>query len=399
MLECTRRIQHSLTACLARGTEEVHLIKAGLWRIPVAVRCLSIFFALNFSDMLTIERRYSQEDNATSLDDEGDESVNFRSGSEEIKTKKAGQIISARVELKELINGANDPINYEERKDLLRQRRTRIHSSQFDTCHRLRFVDFYNLAFEAYLLNESPEHGLAELLAPRKPASRFNEKAEGHRDFSLLDYPFVLSLRIKRKLLEASNFDDCSNEMVRLAKVTLVNQLVADQPTDMNPLFLTIRVHRSNLLSESMEQLMAKRDELKKKLRVIFEDEVGVDMGGLTKEWFLLLTHDLFSNPESRLFRTDSTSQTAWFIIQPDRTLEQLKEIHLAGVLMGLAVYNGVNLDVHFPSVCYRKLLSPVDLPTVSQNLRHTWGRIGFCSVDLNDIKSINPVENIYYFD
>lgn len=32
---------------------------------------------------------------------------------------------------------------------------------------------------------------------------------------------------------------------------------------------------------------------------------------------------------------------------------------------MGLAVYNSIILDLHFPSVCYRKLLSPPVVPAV----------------------------------
>lgn len=32
---------------------------------------------------------------------------------------------------------------------------------------------------------------------------------------------------------------------------------------------------------------------------------------------------------------------------------------------MGLAVYNSIILDLHFPSICYRKLLSPPVVPSV----------------------------------
>ena len=39
---------------------------------------------------------------------------------------------------------------------------------------------------------------------------------------------------------------------------------------------------------------MQKQGELKKKVRVTFEGEPGVDLGGLTKEWFLLLTRKVF---------------------------------------------------------------------------------------------------------
>lgn len=34
---------------------------------------------------------------------------------------------------------------------------------------------------------------------------------------------------------------------------------------------------------------------------------------------------------------------------------------------MGLAVYNSIILDLHFPSICYRKLLTP---PVVPQEVR-----------------------------
>lgn len=33
---------------------------------------------------------------------------------------------------------------------------------------------------------------------------------------------------------------------------------------------------------------------MKKKLRVTFVGEAGLDMGGLTKEWFLLLVRQIF---------------------------------------------------------------------------------------------------------
>ena len=37
-----------------------------------------------------------------------------------------------------------------------------------------------------------------------------------------------------------------------------------------------------------------KCNDLKKKLRVTFVGEHGLDMGGLTKEWFLLLIREIF---------------------------------------------------------------------------------------------------------
>ena len=41
-------------------------------------------------------------------------------------------------------------------------------------------------------------------------------------------------------------------------------------------------------------QLIKNKTDLKKKVRVTFSGEPGVDMGGLTKEWFLLLLRKIF---------------------------------------------------------------------------------------------------------
>jgi len=41
-------------------------------------------------------------------------------------------------------------------------------------------------------------------------------------------------------------------------------------------------------------QIAGKQMDLKKKLKVTFAGEPGLDMGGLTKEWFLLLVRQIF---------------------------------------------------------------------------------------------------------
>lgn len=43
-----------------------------------------------------------------------------------------------------------------------------------------------------------------------------------------------------------------------------------------------------------LSQLMRKQHDLKKRVKVTFTGEPGLDMGGLTKEWFLLLMKEIF---------------------------------------------------------------------------------------------------------
>lgn len=49
-------------------------------------------------------------------------------------------------------------------------------------------------------------------------------------------------------------------------------------------------------------------------------------------------------------------------------TSEDTREFLLIGIILGLAIYNGVILDVHFPTVLYKKLMSvPVTFEDVKE--------------------------------
>ena len=54
---------------------------------------------------------------------------------------------------------------------------------------------------------------------------------------------------------------------------------------------------------------------------------------------------------------------------------------------MGLAVYNSITLDVRFPPVCYRKLLSPAVVP---YNMPKA--TVGIAKVTLRDFAFTMPV-------
>ena len=55
-----------------------------------------------------------------------------------------------------------------------------------------------------------------------------------------------------------------------------------------------IVVRRDHLVSDSLKEISSKQKDLKKKLKVSFVGEPGLDMGGLTKEWFQLLIKQIF---------------------------------------------------------------------------------------------------------
>lgn len=62
---------------------------------------------------------------------------------------------------------------------------------------------------------------------------------------------------------------------------------------------------------------------------------------------------------------------------------------------MGLAVYNGVILDVRFPHCCFKKLLSP---PVVPRVLDIHSIALGILPLTLEDLEEIIPVRHVICF-
>ena len=122
----------------------------------------------------------------------------------------------------------------------------------------------------------------------------------------------------------------------------------------LQPHFL-LSVRRDHLVEDALRGIIAAGRAgpslLKRPLKVSFVGEAGVDAGGLRKEFFGLLTAQLL-NPAYGMF-VEGAGGVLWF--NPD-SLEAAESFELVGSLVGLALYNGVLLEVSFPLALYRKL-------------------------------------------
>ncbi|XP_066277457.1 probable E3 ubiquitin-protein ligase HECTD2 isoform X2 [Branchiostoma lanceolatum] len=196
--------------------------------------------------------------------------------------------------------------------------------------------------------------------------------------FSFCQYPYILSIAAKRKILQR----DSEHQMIMNARRSLVQKVQRRQMPDMGMLFLNLNIRRSQLVSDSVNEIMQKRGDLKKKLKVTFVGEPGLDMGGLTKEWFLLLLRQIFQ-PEYGMFTYDDKAHCYWF---SSIKVDNYSEFHLVGVLMGLAVYNSIILDMRFPPCCYKKLLSPAVVPYGNPR-----ARVGLVSLTVDDLQQTMP--------
>ncbi|CAH1783947.1 unnamed protein product [Owenia fusiformis] len=225
------------------------------------------------------------------------------------------------------------------------------------------YTEFYNSTLDHLDL-------MAEYYTWQNPSS--------HPGFTFCQYPFILSIAAKRSILQR----DSEQQMIIMARRSLVAKVQRRQLPDIGMLFLNLTVRRSNLVSDSLNEIAKKQHDLKKKLKVTFTGEPGLDMGGLTKEWFLLLIRQIFQ-PEYGMFIYDNKAKVHWF---SSAVCENYQEFNLVGVLMGLAVYNSIILDIRFPPVCYKKLLSPAVVP-----YNDPTAKVGVAPATLDDLRDINP--------
>ncbi|OAA69086.1 HECT domain protein [Cordyceps fumosorosea ARSEF 2679] len=126
--------------------------------------------------------------------------------------------------------------------------------------------------------------------------------------------------------------------------------------------YLVLDIGRATVLRDAFDQLWRRqRRELLRPLKIhLGEDtgEQGFDSGGVQQEFFRLAIAECL-DPVYGAFTVDDRSHMAWF--KPQSTVEDWK-FELMGVLLSLAVYNGVTLPVNFPTAFYRRLLKePVD--------------------------------------
>lgn len=194
------------------------------------------------------------------------------------------------------------------------------------------------------------------------------KRLQTDQKLSLLDFPFLLDPTSKVRVLKIDAVSqmrvEYQNAIVHQARVQQAQRLreeiesKADELEDavksaMCP-FLVLEVRRDHLIEDTLNQIHLKEFDLKKPLKIKYVGggEEGLDMGGLQKEFFHMIVEAVF-DPGYGMFSYIEESRCVWL---NRSSLESEKEFELVGILLGLAIYNGIILDVHFPLVIYKKL-------------------------------------------
>lgn len=119
-----------------------------------------------------------------------------------------------------------------------------------------------------------------------------------------------------------------------------------------------LSVRRDCIFEDSFHQLMAMTSsELRYPITVKFFGEEGVDAGGLTREWFLVLSREIF-NPDYLLFRSAANNQS---VFQPNKfsywNPDHLSYFEFVGKFVGKAIADGHLLDAFFTRSFYKHIL------------------------------------------
>ncbi|XBW37541.1 hypothetical protein QEN19_003121 [Hanseniaspora menglaensis] len=119
-----------------------------------------------------------------------------------------------------------------------------------------------------------------------------------------------------------------------------------------------IKVQRSNIFEDAYQEIMRQSPEdLKKRLMIEFDGEEGVDYGGVSREFFFLLSHEMF-NPVYCLFEYSSHDNYT-IQINPNSGInpEHLNYFKFIGRVVGLGVFHRRFLDAFFIGALYKMLL------------------------------------------
>ncbi|XP_066286892.1 probable E3 ubiquitin-protein ligase HECTD2 [Branchiostoma lanceolatum] len=241
---------------------------------------------------------------------------------------------------------------------------------------------------------------------------------------SMLDFPYLLDPSLKVRIL---HFDavvqmrkEYQNAILHQARVNqaqrYLNQLnkeasLEDGVQAATCPFLVLEIRRDQLIQDTLAEVQLKKDQLKKPLKIkyIGGGEQGLDMGGLQKEFFQMITESVF-DPNYGMFVYLEESRSLWI---NGESPESDGEFELVGIILGLAIYNGVILDVHFPMTVYKKLqgetLELADLqdiqPTLASGLQELLNYEGDVEMDLcytfqvsyesfGHVKTVDLIEN-----
>jgi hypothetical protein len=197
--------------------------------------------------------------------------------------------------------------------------------------------------------------------------------------FSFCRYPFLFDLAAKVELLQL----DARRQMIEYQSVALARHMLmgGGENTGQRP-YVTLKVHRNELFMDAMVQISTLDiSELRKPLKVQFIDEIGVDDGGIAREFMSLFFNHLLTKTDMFVENFESSHingggrpvglQMGYIWFNPT-TKATTKAFRAVGRALGLSLFNSCLCSLSFPLVLFHRLLGwPVSLDDLGQLRPH----------------------------
>ncbi|KAK3394902.1 hypothetical protein B0H63DRAFT_556045 [Podospora didyma] len=187
----------------------------------------------------------------------------------------------------------------------------------------------------------------------------------------LLDFPYIFNpetlvsyfrsinfSRMSRAFEESTSLQEKMEVIASRSSLTMHHkEVLMERLKTAAAKYLILDIRRDNVVKDTFNQLWRREErELLRPLKVHLgelDGEEGFDSGGVQQEFFRMVIAEIL-NPDYGAFTLDERTRMAWFV---PGSLEPEWKFELVGLLVSLAVYNGLTLPVTFPRALYRKLL------------------------------------------
>jgi len=121
---------------------------------------------------------------------------------------------------------------------------------------------------------------------------------------------------------------------------------------------LAIHVRREHVFEDSFRELHRRNpEEWKHRFYIVFEGEEGQDAGGLLREWYIIISREIF-NPMYALFATSSGDRVTYTINPASHcNTNHLSYFKFVGRIIAKAIYDNKLLECYFTRSFYKHIL------------------------------------------
>ncbi|ORX97741.1 HECT-domain-containing protein [Basidiobolus meristosporus CBS 931.73] len=243
---------------------------------------------------------------------------------------------------------------------------------------------FYNTVLSS-TMNIKDEYRLWKKLIERDGKVTLGSSIRKPPKFSYFNYPFLFDPSAKSLIFHVDAVCQMSKKYedacVHHALVLHAQRFMQDSQKATRieeslrrltcPYFV-LEIRRDFFIEDTLTQIEAKARNLKKPLKIRFVNggEEGIDQGGVQKEFFQMLVAKLL-DPVFGMFVYDEKTRYSWI---NGASKEGEKYFELVGVILGLALYNGVIIGANFPKLIYKKILGK---PVVLDDIKEGFPELG----------------------